>query len=163
MSALGGVSAASVSTARSDSSDNDFGSLSNGEFFDIIMTELTAQDPLAPNDTKALIEQISLIRGIESDEKVSDTLTELSEQSSFNSAAGLIGTLVSGVTDDSRRVSDLVTSVSKTLDGTKLNMLDGSRIDVSNVDEVLGAPLLDYGPTEDDDADGDGTDDGDQP
>lgn len=137
MSALGGAgSAAAVSSVRTDPSENDFGSLSNSEFFEIIMTELSAQDPLAPNDTKALIEQISLIRGIESDENITDSLDNLSDQSEFNSAAGLIGTLVSGVSEDGRRILDVVTSVSRTSDGPVLNFVDGTRVKVSNVDEV---------------------------
>ena len=164
MSALGGVGSAAAigaSTTRTESDDTGFGELSNSEFFEIIMTELGSQDPLEPNDTKALIEQISLIRGIESDEKVTESLETLADQSEFSSAAGLIGALISGISEDGRRVSDLVTSVTQTQNGPIMNLLDGSRVRIDNVDEILGGPLLDFdGQTDDDDDDADGEGDG---
>jgi len=151
MSALGGVSAAaaSSSTRPVDEGDSGFGELTNSDFFDIIMAELGAQDPLEPNDTQALLEQISLIRGIESDENVTESLQSLTDQNEFAAAAGLIGSLVSGVSTDGRRVADLVTSVSRTPDGTVLNLLDGSRVRIDQVDEALGPIDLDG---DDDDA-----------
>ena len=40
------------------------GALGSEEFLKIILTELTSQDPLSPNDTSALLDQISTIRSI---------------------------------------------------------------------------------------------------
>ena len=61
-----------------------FGALGSDEFLQIILTELTSQDPLSPNDTSALLDQISTIRSIESDIALGDRLdaivTENSDQ-----------------------------------------------------------------------------------
>jgi flagellar hook assembly protein FlgD len=162
MSALTGAgSVAAVSSASQP--QGDFGELTNNEFFEIMMAELSSQDPLEPNDTTALMEQIALIRSIESDTSITDNLGDLLDQSSFNSAAGLIGALVSGVSESGQRIADLVISVSRTPDGAVLNTADGSRVPIDNVDEVLGR-LADAAPDDPGDDDPDNDDDsGDTP
>ena len=135
-----------------------FSEISSEEFMSMILSELTNQDPLEPNDTENLLNQISTIRSIESDEAMLDSLDSMVDSSEFASAANLIGTLVGGVTEDNRRVADVVLSVSRTQEGPILNLFDGSRVPFENVDEVVAPLNLDDG-----DSDGDGTDDGDDP
>ncbi len=138
--------------------------LSSDEFLNIILTELQAQDPLEPQDTEALLNQFSTLYQIESDIKLSENLGELVNQNEFTAASLLIGSLVSGISVDNRRVADVVVSVTNTADGPVLNLFDGSRVLFSNVDEVAGAVTL--GDGSDDDSDGstdgaDGSSDGD--
>ncbi|MEQ8769930.1 MAG: flagellar hook capping FlgD N-terminal domain-containing protein [Phycisphaerales bacterium] len=123
--------------------------LSSDEFLNIILTELQAQDPLEPQDTEALLNQFSTLYQIESDIKLSENLGELVNQNEFTAASLLIGSLVSGISIDNRRVADVVVSVTNTADGPVLNLFDGSRVSFSNIDEVAGAVNL-----------GDGSDDG---
>lgn len=113
------------------------GALSSDEFFKLIFTELSNQDPLEPNDTNALLEQIANIRSIQSDVDLVDRLGELVGQNELSSGAGLIGRLVSGLTDTDDRVSGVVHSVSKTEDGVVLNLDGGYRVPMSRVDRVL--------------------------
>jgi flagellar basal-body rod modification protein FlgD len=144
------------------SSTDAFNSLTSGQFLQIIFTELTNQDPLAPNDTQSMLNQLSTLRSIESDTQMVNSLKRMVAQSELASASQLIGSLVSGITLDNRRVSDLVISVSMTQDGPVLNMFDGSRMFFSNVDEIVG-PIDDITPPDDpnndDDDDSDGIDD----
>jgi len=145
------------------SSTDAFNSLTSGQFLQIIFTELTNQDPLAPNDTQSMLNQLSTLRSIESDTQMVNSLKRMVAQSELASASQLIGSLVSGITLDNRRVSDLVISVSMTQDGPVLNMFDGSRMFFSNVDEIVG-PIDDITPpddpnNDDDDDDSDGIDD----
>jgi flagellar basal-body rod modification protein FlgD len=141
-----------------------FSEISSEEFMSMILSELTNQDPLEPNDTENLLNQISTIRSIESDESMLSSLDSMVESSEFASAANLIGTLVSGLTEENRRVADVVLSVSRTLEGPVLNLFDGSRVPFENVDEVVAPLSLDEdGGTDDPDgdgSDGDGTDGG---
>lgn len=135
MSAISGFgSTNSFSTTNS----NAFSELTSGQFLQIIFTELANQDPFEPNDSQAMLEQLATIRSIEADTQLSSKLSSLVRQSEFAAATGLIGSLVSGVTLDNRRVADLVISVSMTQDGPVLNLFDGSRMFFSNVDEVVG-------------------------
>ena len=131
------------------SSTDAFSALTSGEFLQIIFTELQNQDPLEPNDTSAMLNQLSTLRSIESDTQMVDSLQRMVSQSELASASQLIGSLVSGITLDNRRVSDLVISVSMTQDGPVLNMFDGSRMFFRNVDEIVG-PIDDVIPPDDD-------------
>lgn len=113
-----------------------FSALSSEDFTQIILTELSKQDPLQPNDTNALLQQLSTIRSIQSDTDLSDQLSALVAQSDFASAAGLIGRSVSGLSEELRRVQGLVQSVSRTEQGPVLTLASGQRVPFSNVDQV---------------------------
>lgn len=117
-----------------------FSSLSSEEFTKIILAELRNQDPLQPNDTGALLEQLSSIRSIQSDMELSTRIESVVSQNEFASAAGLIGKRVSGLTDASKRVEDEVVSVSRTDSGAVLNLKGGKRMPMSGLDEIL-APV----------------------
>ena len=58
------VSAAAASGGSIATVEKGFGALDSDEFTKLILTELGNQDPLEPNDTKALLEQLSIIRSI---------------------------------------------------------------------------------------------------
>lgn len=134
MSAIDTIGSSSNPTSTTDA----FSALTSGQFLQIIFTELQNQDPLEPNDTTAMLNQLSTLRSIESDTQMVDSLSRLVNQSEFAAASSLIGSLVSGITLDNRRVADLVVSVSNTQDGPVLNLFDGSRMFFSNVDEIAG-------------------------
>lgn len=122
---------------QAESVDRGFGSLSSDEFTKIIFAELSQQDPLEPNDTSALLEQISMIRSIESDIDLTEGLDDLLNRSEFASSTGLIGQFVGGINDRGERVADLVLSVSKTEEGPMLNLANGSRVSLAQVDEIV--------------------------
>ena len=105
----------------------------------IIFSELGHQDPLQPNDSKALLEQLSSLRNIQSSMDLSTSMGSLVAQNQLAAASNLIGKNVSGVSDGNQRLSGIVKSVSRTSDGATLNLASGARIKMSNVDEVLGA------------------------
>ncbi|MAO22178.1 MAG: hypothetical protein CMJ35_12845 [Phycisphaerae bacterium] len=161
MSAIDSLGSLSNPTSSTDA----FSALSSGEFLEIIFTELTNQDPLEPNDTQSMLNQLSTLRSIESDTQMVDSLSQLVTQSEFAAASSLIGSLVSGISLDNRRVADLVVSVSMTQDGPVLNLFDGSRMFFNNVDEIVG-PIDSPDPDDGDppiDNDDDDPDDGDPP
>ena len=126
----------SVGTSTQSASST-VGALSSDEFFQLIFTELSNQDPLEPNDTNALLEQIANIRSIQSDVDLVDRLGELVGQNELSAGAGLIGRLVSGLSESSLRVTGVVNSVSKTDDGVVPNLDGGIRVPLAGVDQVL--------------------------
>ena len=131
MNTVDGIGA---STPRVDSGIN---GLSSEEFFQLIFTEMSNQDPLKPNDTSALLDQIANIRSIESDVDLVDKLGELVGQNEMAAGAGLIGRLVSGLSEANERVTGLVNSVSRTEEGVVLNLDGGMRVPMGDVDRVL--------------------------
>ena len=150
MSAIGTTSSLAADTVREPT--RGFGEISSEDFVGLMLSELTNQDPLEPNDTEQMLSQISTIRAIESDEAMLDSLDAMVDSNQFASAANLIGTLVSGLTESGDRAIDVVLSVSNTDDGPVLNLFDGSRVPMKNVDEVV-APLNPGGDDPDDAAD----------
>ncbi|MFO0834039.1 MAG: flagellar hook capping FlgD N-terminal domain-containing protein [Phycisphaerales bacterium] len=113
-----------------------FSGMSSDDFMKIVLSELSKQDPLKPNDTSALIQQISQIRSIQSDIDLSSTLKSLVKDDQFSTAAGLIGTNISGLTETNARVTGIVTAVSRTDTGAVLTLLSGERVPMSKVDEI---------------------------
>lgn len=133
----------SVSTSTPVSTTNAFNSLSSEDFVRIMFAELANQDPLAPSDTKAVLAQISSIRSIESDLKLTSKLEALVAQNELASAGTLIGKFVSGLTDAGTRVGDLVLSVSATRNGAILNLASGDRVSMSRIEEIIDPSALD--------------------
>ncbi len=156
---MSSISGLGSSTNQTNSADA-FSALTSGEFLQIIFTELQNQDPLEPNDTSAMLNQLSTLRSIEADTQMVDSLSSLVNQSEFAAAASLIGSLVSGLTVDNRNVADLVISVINTENGPVLNLFDGSQMFFSNVTEIIG-PIDDINNDDDNnnDDDDDDTDD----
>jgi len=117
-------------------SSGGFSALSSEDFAKIIFTELSKQDPLSPNDTNALLEQISMIRSIESDMDLTNRLGSLVGQNEFSSAATLIGRRIEGLDEINMRVTGVVRSVARTAQGPVLTLNDGSRVPMSRIDGV---------------------------
>lgn len=115
-----------------------FSSLNADDFSKIIFAELSKQDPLQPNDTNALLQQLSTLRSIQSGMDLSSKLSDVVKQNEFASAATLVGKYVSGFDEFGDRVSGQVKSISKTSSGATAELLDGSRIAMSNLDEIRG-------------------------
>ena len=137
--AVGALGAASGVGSRERNSGG-FGDVTSGEFMEIILSELSNQDPLAPNDSQALLEQISTIRSIESDTKLTDQLETLVDQNGFSQAAGLIGTTVSGRDERGGFAFGEVSSVLQTRDGASVVLNTGQRVPLGSISEILATP-----------------------
>ena len=139
MSQIGSTQPASLSSVsrQPESSQDGFGQLNTSEFMDIIFSELQNQDPLAPNDTQALLEQLSSIQSIQSDIDLADRMEAIASQGQLTEASSMIGMFVSGLDETNERVLDWVGSVSRTDEGVVLNLNGGQRVPIENVDEVL--------------------------
>ncbi|MBX3379187.1 MAG: hypothetical protein KF805_03770 [Phycisphaeraceae bacterium] len=140
MSAASSVLNSTASTATAKPSG--FSSLSSEDFTKIIITELSNQDPLAPSDTNALLQQLSQIRDIQSSIDLSDKLGSLVSDNQFASASNMIGKIVGGVSTDNSRSIGKVGSVSRTEDGVFLNLHNGKSILIDNMDGVIDPSSL---------------------
>lgn len=122
---------------------NAFSDLTSEEFVRIMFTELANQDPLKPNDSAALLEQMSSLRSIQSDIELSDKLASMVTQNQLASAGAMIGKYISGISLGNSRVEGAVVSVSRTDTGPILNLNNGYRVHFDNVDEMIDLGLLD--------------------
>lgn len=130
MSAIGGVS-------QGAGYGPGFSSLSNEDFSKIIFAELSKQDPLAPNDTNTLLQQLANIRSIQSNMDLSANISRLVGESSLSTAAGLIGHTVSGLNDRFDRVEGRVVSVSRTEIGPVLTLDTGQIVPMALMDKIV--------------------------
>jgi len=134
---MSAIDALASSTSAASPGADGYGALGSGDFLKIILSELSRQDPLKPNDTSTLLQQLSTIRSIQSDVDLSDRLKGLVNQNEWSSGAALIGRGVSGVSEEGSRVAGVVVGVSRTDSGPVLTLSDGSRVPMSGVDEVV--------------------------
>lgn len=129
-----------ASSGTGATAPNRFSDLSSEQFLKIIFTELQKQDPLQPNDSSKLLEQLSSIRSIQSDIELSGQLKSIVTQNQLASAGAMIGNYVSGLDENNVRVIGQVASVSRTKDGPVLNLSNGARVRFDQVDEMALPP-----------------------
>lgn len=119
-----------------------FSEMSSEDFIKIIFTELTNQDPLKPSDSSALLQQMSSIRSIESDIKLTDQLNALVSQNQLSAAGSMIGKFIGGVTADNNRVAGFVVAVSRENDSVNLELDNGWTVPIKNVEKLIDPSQL---------------------
>jgi flagellar basal-body rod modification protein FlgD len=72
-------------------------SLASQDFYELLVTQLTNQDPLEPMGNEELLRQIASIREIELSSSLTESLQSLADQQQFGSASSLIGQYVTGL------------------------------------------------------------------
>lgn len=129
------------SAAGAGSAPNAAPMLTGDDFFTLLIAQLTNQDPLEPTSNQDLLNQISAIREIELSTNLSTSLTSLTEQQRFASAASLIGQFVSGSADDGGvPASGIVEAVRFDAGGKAVLELEGgSRIPLEEVASIMDA------------------------
>lgn len=127
------------SSAPSVSGNSAFNDLSTSDFIKIITQELTQQDPFQPNDSGALLEQISSLRNVESQLSLQKTLESLVSQNSFAAASQTIGKLVAGLDADNQEQIGMVTSVRLENNKAILELDTGKRLSFDRVTEIANA------------------------
>lgn len=132
-------SVSAITGTRDSSGQSTIGQLGSDEFLNIVLQELQSQDPLEPNDTSQMLEQLSTIMSIQSDSDMIDRLGELVGQNELASASGLIGRLVSGLDSDNNRVAGIVESVTSGTGGVSLHLDDGTQVPMARLDAILEA------------------------
>ncbi len=134
------VSAASSAVSR-DIPDP-FASLDSDQFMQIIFAELQSQDPLSPNDTKAMLEQISLIRSIQSDLGLADRLESVVKRNELTASATMVGQFITGLDESFNDSAGFVDSVLITDDKVLLNLSSGARVPLDQVEEIIDPDIV---------------------
>lgn len=131
------TSSSLVSTASTaGTTKNAFSALDSDDFLKLMLAELSKQDPLQPNDTKAMIDQLSSLQSIQSNQDLSANMKALVSQNELSSAAGLIGKTITGFDAGGERVEGRVARVIRTSDGAELALADGTRVAMSRFNAI---------------------------
>jgi flagellar basal-body rod modification protein FlgD len=143
LSSIAGITA-DPSAAASNKQVHDLKDLDIDQFLQLMVSELTHQDPLNPMDNTQLVQQIGELRSIAASDQLTSTLQALQTQQSLTTASSLIGKQVKALSTDNENISGKVTSVSVEVDPDdntkrtyKVKIGDQS-IDLKNVREVDG-------------------------
>lgn len=116
---------------------NRFAEMKTEDFIKIIFTELSNQDPLKPQDSSKILQQLDSIRSIESDVKLTRKLEQLVSHNQLASASNLIGKHVSGRTADFQPAEGQVVSARQTDDSVQLELANGKVVPFENIDSVV--------------------------
>lgn len=93
-------------------------------FIKLLIVELQNQDPLNPMDNAQILQQISQIRAIESNQRLTDTLTSVRLGQDLSTASSMLGRNIMGLTDAGEWVTGEVDWVSLSPTGPKLHLGD---------------------------------------
>ncbi len=109
------------------------------DFLQLLVTQLTNQDPLEPTSNEVILEQLSSIREIQLSTTLTESLQTLTGNQRFGSAAALIGKQVAGTVgkDPAIDVSGRVTAVQFDPKGNVILQLDtGDSVPLERVQTV---------------------------
>jgi flagellar basal-body rod modification protein FlgD len=119
-----------------------FTQLKTEDYIKLMVTELQNQDPLNPMDNAQMLQQVSQISAIQSNNTLTSTLTSMSFGEGLAAASSMIGKGVIGKTEDGTEVQGIVDSASIKEGKAYLNVPneDGSKLlqlPLSNVSQIL--------------------------
>jgi flagellar basal-body rod modification protein FlgD len=130
-------------TGGSGKEVRDMKDLDINQFLQLMIAELTNQDPLNPMDNTQLVQQIGELRSIAASDQLTGTLQSMQTQQSLTTASSLIGKNVKALTEGGEDITGKVNSVSVEVDpddndkrSYRVKIGDQS-IDLNNVREVL--------------------------
>src|SRR6184192_1177502 len=141
LASLGGSPVSSSLSAASNKNVHDLKDLDINQFLQLMVNELTHQDPLNPMDNTQLVQQLGELRSIAASDQLSSTLKTLGTGQSLTTASSLIGKTISALTTDSQNVTGVVDSVTVQVDAkdstkrTYTLHVNGQSIDLQNVRE----------------------------
>ncbi|MBC7856280.1 MAG: flagellar biosynthesis protein FlgD [Pirellulaceae bacterium] len=110
------TSGLSASSTSGKEKPNDLKDLEIDQFLQLMIAELTNQDPLNPMDNTQLVQQIGEIRQISATTQLSESLLAVQAGQSLTTASSLIGKKVTALTDDNQNVVGVVDKVTVDVD-----------------------------------------------
>ncbi|MDR3234735.1 MAG: flagellar hook capping protein [Planctomycetaceae bacterium] len=128
----GNSSASAATTAASSDRMNE---LTMSDFINMMTAELTNQDPTNPMSNTEMLSQISQIRSITSNDRLTSGIEALTLGQSLSTASSLIGKTITGVNSISETITGKVDKV--TIEDGKAKLFVGSSIvNVENVTAI---------------------------
>jgi flagellar basal-body rod modification protein FlgD len=121
--------------------------ITGNDFMNILIKQLQLQDPFEPMGNQEMVQQISTIRELEMNTRLSNRLEQITEQQRFGSAASLIGRHVKGAVTDSEgtrfEIDGIVTGIRFTPQGEAMLELDtGETLPLKGLEQVKDAELV---------------------
>lgn len=127
-------------TTQPTQTGNGLGQLDSDAFLKLLVAQMRYQNPLAPTDATAMLEQTAQFTTVETLQAISETNQALLGFQQTSMALGVVGKLINGYSLDGNMVSGVVDTVRFTADGPFLELESGIEIPVANVIDVSTPP-----------------------
>jgi flagellar basal-body rod modification protein FlgD len=114
-----------------------FNKLDLGEFVNLLVAEMQNQDPMDPMKNSEILQQISQMKAIASNDKMIGTLKSMQIQQDMTSASVLLNQTITAMNSDEKMVTGKVDSVTVADGKVKLHVGEDT-IELKNVSEVNG-------------------------
>jgi flagellar basal-body rod modification protein FlgD len=128
-----------VSSAEEQSNNAPTGptdKVNQDEFLQLLVKQMTNQDPLNPTDNREFMSQLAQLQSLEEQVQTNELLTSMLAGNKVASAASMIGTQVTGRTAGGVEQSGVVSSIRVKGEVAYLKLVDGGQIPLENVEEV---------------------------
>ncbi len=129
-----------AANSSSSGSTNASNSLTPSDFINFMVTELQNQNPLDPTDSNEMLQQMSEIGQLQSQDSLQTNLTSMVQQNQVSAASNMIGKLVQGTDQNSNAISGTVTGVQVSSSGVSLSLNTGATMSMANVTAITNAP-----------------------
>ncbi|MCA9159699.1 MAG: hypothetical protein KDA51_13690 [Planctomycetales bacterium] len=142
MTSIPGVGGSSSSLATK-SSGNGMGDVDTDQFLGLLLTEMQNQDPMQPMDNSQMLTQMSQIRSIGSNDRLTSTLSNLAAGQELSMASSMIGKTVKALDSNAKDVEGKVDRVSVQTDAKDSSKrtvsvhIGDSVVDISNIREIV--------------------------
>lgn len=139
------ASASSITgTSTSDNSNattvkNPKSNLTSADFVNLLVTQLQNQDPTQPMTNAEMLQQVTQIGTLQSQETLSTSLDTMTLQNQISSASSMIGKSVTGTDADGNAITGTVASIKVVDKNVTLHLTSGSDLSLSNVTGVANA------------------------
>ena len=107
-------------------------------FIKLLITELQNQDPLNPMDNAEILQQISQIREIESNRRLTETLDSVRLGQDLATASGLIGRSILALSEAGEVITGRVDQITIEDDGPKVHVGEHV-VALKNVSSIVAA------------------------
>jgi flagellar basal-body rod modification protein FlgD len=135
MSTTNALSGVQGQQGQQASTSNSFNKVDLNAFLKMLVAELQNQDPLSPMDNSQILQQVSQIKSIESNQRLSDTLGAMQQPQDIVAASTLLQKTITGLTDQGDKVTGKVDRVTIDDKGVKVCIGDNT-ISLKNVAEI---------------------------
>ena len=124
----------------STSTESALGQLDSNAFLKLLVAQMKFQNPLAPTDATAMLEQTAQFTTVETLQAISETNQALLGFQQTTLAMGTVGKEIHAYTVHGTQITGVVDTVRFTADGPMLELESGVEIPLANVIEVSTPP-----------------------
>jgi flagellar basal-body rod modification protein FlgD len=126
--------------AAKEAATNENDKVSQDQFLQLLIAQMTHQDPLNPMDNSEFMSQMAQLQALDEQIETNGTLQQMNRSNQLAAAATLIGTQVRGLTEGDVSVTGIVGRALVQEDKLYVVLTDGQKLPLANVEQV--DPLL---------------------